>query len=208
MRLLATTLLIAAACSLTAALPAGPASAATAYGENLLKNPGAESGAPGALVPRWETDTDFTVVPYGSPGVPSLKQGKSIDGGRQLFSTGPYSMDFDACGLGIQFIKIKQRDKDIDSGKVRVTLQGYLGTKSISDQATVTIQFRDGNNHQVGSKQLTIGPVSTAGKLLEDTASRTVPDGTRILRVQLLGNPVEQTCDAFFDNLSVVLELR
>ncbi len=208
MRLLANTLLIAAACSGAAALAATPASAATAYGENLLKNPGAESGDPGTVVPRWETDTDFTVVPYGSPGVPSRKQAKSIDGGEQLFSTGPYSMNFDACGLGLQFIRIKQRDKDIDSGKVRVTLQGYLGTKSISDQATVTIQFRDGNNHQVGSKQLTIGPVSTAGKLLEDTASRTVPDGTRILRVQLLGNPVEQTCDAFFDNLSVVLELR
>ena len=207
MRLLATTLLIAAACG-AAALVATPASAATAYGENLLKNPGAESGDPGALVPRWETDTDFTVVPYGSPGVPSKKQAKAIAGGQQLFSTGPYSEAFDACGLGMQFIRIRQRDQDIDSGKVRVTLQGYLGTKLVSDTATVTIQFRDGNNHQVGSKQLTIGPVSTAGKLVEDAAARTVPVGTRILRVQLLGNPVEQRCDAFFDNLSVVLDLR
>ena len=208
MRLLATTMLIAAACSTSAVLATAPASAATAYGENLLKNPGAESGDPGASVPRWETDTDFTVVSYGARGVPSTKQGKAIDGGAQLFSTGPYSMNFDACGSGLQYIKIKQRNKDIDGGRVRVTLQGFLGTKATSDTATVTVQFRDANNHQVGSKQLTIGPVSTAGKLLEDTASRTVPEGTRILRVQLLGNTVEQTCDAFFDNLSVVLELR
>jgi hypothetical protein len=208
MRLLATTSLIASACIGAAALAAAPASAATEYGKNLLKNPGAESGDPGPSVPRWETDTDFKVVPYGSSGVPSKKDSKSIDGGKQLFSTGPYSPNFDACGTGIQYIKIKQRDKDIDGGKVKITLRGYLGTKSISDSATVAIQFRDGNNHQVGSKQLTIGPVSTAGKLLEDFASRKVPVGTRILRVQLLGNPVEQTCDAFFDNLSVMLELR
>ncbi len=208
MRILATAFLIAAACSTAAVLAAAPASAATAYGENLLKNPGAESGSPGAVVPRWETDTDFKVVPYGSTGVPSKKQGKAIDGGEQLFSTGPYSVNFDACGSGLQFITITRRNKDIDSGKVKITLSGYLGTKSISDSATVTVQFRDGNNHQIGSRQLTIGPVSTAGKLLEDSASRKVPAGTRILRVQLLGNTVEQTCDAFFDNLSVVLELR
>jgi hypothetical protein len=208
MRDLATTLLIASACIGAAVFAAAPASAQTAYEKNLLRNPGAESGDPGAVVPRWDTDTDFTVIPYGSSGAPSKKQSKSIDGGKQLFSTGPYSMNFDACGTGIQYIKIKQRDKDIDNGKVKITLSGFLGTKSISDSATVTVQFRDGNNHQVGSKLLTIGPVSTAGTLLEDFASRKVPTGTRILRVQLLGNPVEQTCDAFFDNLSVVLELR
>jgi hypothetical protein len=208
MRVLATTLIIASACVGGVVFPAAPASAQTAYDKNLLKNPGAENGSPGASVPRWETDTGFEAVPYGSPGVPSEKQGASIEGGEQLFSTGPYSENFDACGSGLQYITISGRNKDIDNGKVRISIHGYLGTKSITDSATVAVQFRDKNNHQVGSRQLTLGPVSTKGKLLEDSAARKVPEGTRILRVQLLGNVAEQTCDAFFDNLSVVLELR
>jgi hypothetical protein len=190
------------------ALASGPAAAAgpTPYDKNLVKNPGAEAGGPGANVPSWETDTDFAAVAYGSAGAPTKKQGKDIDGGKQLFSTGPYSVNFDACGSATQFITIEKRDRDIDTGKVRVTLEAYLGTKTKADSATVTLQFRDGNNHQIGSKQLTLGPVGTKLKLVLDSASSIVPAKTREFRVQLLGDPVEQTCDAFFDNVSVIIE--
>jgi hypothetical protein len=181
-----------------------PAAAATPFGKNLVRNPGAEAGGTGTNVPDWEIDPDFSVGAYGGSGLPSKKQGQSVDGEKQLFSTGPYVTNFDTCGGARQTIKLKKITGDIDSGGVRVTVRAAMGTKAKSDTAFVILQFRDGNNHQVGSN-LSIS-ASTKGKMVEKSKSQSVPSGTRAINVLLQGDLLEQTCDAFFDNVSVVLD--
>lgn len=180
------------------------AAAATPFGENLVKNPGAEAGGVGTNVPNWEISPDFAVGAYGGAGMPSKKQGNAIGGEKQLFSTGPYVVNFDTCGSALQFIKLKNVSGPIDSGNVRVTVSGFLGTKTKADTAYVSLQFRDGNNEQIGAN-LDIS-ASTKGKMSSKTKSKAVPKGTRILRVQLQGDLLAQTCDAFFDNVSVILD--
>ncbi len=186
------------------AMACEPAAAATPLGKNLVKNPGAEAGATGTSVPDWEIEPDFSVVPYGEPGVPSEKQGKRVDGESQLFSTGEYILNFDTCGSARQSIKLKKISDDIDSGSVRVTVSAAMGTEEKSATAFVILQFRDSNNHQVGSN-LSLS-ASTSGKMVKKSKSKTVPAGTRAINVLLQGDLLNQTCDGFFDNVSVILE--
>jgi hypothetical protein len=135
--------------------------------------------------------------------MPTKAHGNSFGGGTRLFSTGDYSVALDACGSALQSIAIKGRGGAIDSGDVRVTLKGRLGTENPMATATVSLQFRDADNHQVGSRQLKLGPVSTDRTLVSRTASRVAPRGTRILVVRLQGSTTEPTCSALFDNLVV-----
>jgi hypothetical protein len=187
-----------------AALGAAPASAATPFGKNLVKNSGAESGSPGIDVPNWEIDPDFSVGAYGGLDMPSKKQGKAVDGEKQLFATGPYVVNFDTCGGARQAIKLKGITSQIDSGGVSITLSAAMGTKTKEDTAFVIVQFRDSNNHQVGSN-LSIN-ASTKAKMVEKLKKATVPKKTRAINVLLQGDLLEGTCDAFFDNVSVVLD--
>lgn len=182
------------------------AAGATPFGKNLVKNPGAEAGGTGTNVPNWEIDTGFSVEAYGTPGLPSKKQGKNIDGDKQLFSTGPYDFTFDTCPGARQSIKLKGIFDAIDAGNVQLTLSAALGTENKSDTAIVIVQFRDGNNHQVGPN-LEIS-ASTAAKMTEKTRSNVVPKKTRAVNVLLQGDVIAQTCNAFFDNVSVVLQER
>jgi hypothetical protein len=181
-----------------------PAAAATPFGKNLVRNPGAEAGGTGTNVPDWEIDPDFSVGAYGGAGMPSKKQGKNVGGEKQLFSTGPYIINFDTCGSARQAIKLKKISGDIDSGSVSVTVSAAMGTKTKDDTASVILQFRDGNNHQVGSN-LVIN-ASTTSKMVEKSKSKVVPRRTRAINVLLQGSVLNATCDAFFDNVSVVLD--
>ena len=71
--------------------------------------------------------------------------------------------------------------------------------------ARVTVQFRDGDNEQVIGSQLTLGPVSTTKILVSRTKSQIIPATTRRLRVQLHGDQVTPTCEAFFDLVKVTI---
>ncbi len=194
---------VAVALAVTA-LGTAPATAATPFGKNLVKNPGAEAGGTGTNVPDWEIDPDFSVGAYGGTGLPSKKQGKNVDGGKQLFSTGPYIVNFDTCGSARQPIKLKKISGDIDSGSVSVTVSAAMGTKTKDDKASVILQFRDGNNHQVGSNLVL--NASTKSKMVIKSKSKVVPRKTRAINVLLQGSVLNATCDAFFDNVSVVLD--
>lgn len=177
----------------------GPAAAgSTPLGKNLVKNPGAESGGTGTNVPNWEISPDFSVGAYGDPGLPSTKQSKAVDGGSQLFSTGAYVFNFDTCGSALQTIKLKGVDG------AGLTLKAAMGTETKADTAYVSLQFRDGNNHQIGPNvELS---ASTKAKMVQKTKTATVPNGARSIRLLLQGDLIAQTCDAFFDNVSVVLD--
>ena len=192
---------------LTALVAPAPADAAgtTALGTNLVKNGSAENGSPGTSVPGgWDIGGNFSVVSYGDPGVPSKSQSHS--GGAQLFSSGAYDTTFDECGSATQFIHINGRGSAIDGGHIRVTLKARIGTQSQgTETATVTLQFRDANNEQVTSQQPTLGPLSTTRTLSSRSVSQKVPRRTREFRVQLLGSQTDPVCNAFFDNLSVVI---
>jgi len=189
---------VLAAASLVAV---APAAAATPLGTNLVKNPGAQSGSLGSAT-SWDTDLAFSSRKYGDPGMPSKAHGNSFGGGTRLFSTGPYDENFDGCGSATQFINITGRGGAIDNGNLKVTLKARLGTLSTQSSAQVTLQFRDSNNHQVGN-QVKVGPVSTNKTLVSRSASRRIPDGARTFRVQILGNPSDQTCDAVIDLVNV-----
>ena len=193
----------------TALVSSGPAAAVgtTPYGHNLVRNGGAENGSPGTTIPGgWEFDGNFAVVSYGDGGVPPVSQSHAFGGGRQLFATGSYDGTTDTCGSATQFIHIQGRGGAIDTGHVRVALKARLGTELHgTDTATVTLQFRDGNNEQVTQSQLKLGPVSTTETMSAGSASRTVPRKTREFRVQLLGSQTDPVCDAFFDKVSVVI---
>jgi hypothetical protein len=188
----------------TALLATGPVSAGTPtpYNANLVRNPGAQAGIPGTSVPRWEEDDGFEVIRYGDPGAPSKAHGDSFTGGTQLFSTGEYDTTFDLCPDALQFITISGRNRAIDAGNVRLRLKARLGTADPSHVASVTLQFRDGNNHAIGSL-MTLGPVSTSNTLVARSRSRIVPRKARILRVQLQGGLEAPDCKAYFDKIDV-----
>ena len=201
-------LLVTAVAAATSLVAVGPASAAAAtpYGKNLVRNGGAEKGSPGTTVPGWEVDGFFSVVRYGSLGAPTKSYGSAIRGGRQLFSSGPYDETLDTCGSATQFIRIRGRNGAIDHGHVKVRLKARLGTAAPGDtSASVTLQFRDGDNEQVVSNQLVLGPISTDQTLPVMSKARKLPPTTRRLRVQLVGDPTFGLCNGLFDKVTVVL---
>src|SRR5438552_5580743 len=195
-----------------ALLPAAVAHAAVPAGE-LLQNPGAEAaaGSPDGTtnrpVPNLTATGTFTAIAYGAPDYPTLDDGSRVGGGKNFFAGGPSA----AVSTGSQTIDLHNSASDIDTGKVPVTLSGFLGGWSTQDDnMQVAAIFSD----SVGSERgrLTIGPVTPADRggvtsLLFRSASGTLPVGTRTVTVQITATRLEgQANDGYGDNFSLRLE--
>ena len=194
--------------ALVAATPL-EAAASTSYGVNLVQNSGAESG-----LKHWETfpDPGFLTVKYGASGLgyPSKSASKHIGGGKHFFTAGQYDNTFNTCPDAQQQIDLSGIGSAIDSGHVKVSLSGYAGTNGAADiNAHLDLYFRDIQNHPVANNGFTKNASSTNEQYKHITASKVLPKHTRILRVHLWadgGSTVTGGCQAFWDNISVVLK--
>jgi hypothetical protein len=191
-------------------VPPLEAAAATPYGVNLVKNAGAESG-----LGQWETfpSGDFRTQTYGPSGLgfPSQSTASSMGGGAQFFYAGPYDDAYGTCGDASQAWTLKGIGPAIDSGHVKVTLKGYAGTNGAADlNAHLDLYFRNSENHSVSSNGITKTASSTNEQYQRISASTTLSKHTRILRVHLWadGDATVSSgdCQAFWDNISVVLK--
>jgi hypothetical protein len=202
-RRLALTGLLAA---LVVALVPGTAGAATPYGTNLVKNPGAENG-----LTKWSGFNDPSTRKYGAGGLgyPSKQQRDRIGGGTRMFTAGAFVPAFSACGELEQTIRLNGISGSIDSGKVKVRLKGWMATSGAADlTANVLLLFRDGQNHSVSVNGIGGSATTTNEVYRSIDKSRKLPKGTRILRLKLFvsGSAMENgACEVAWDKLSVVI---
>jgi len=193
------------------AFVAGPVAAAstTPLGKNLVKNPSAELGAAskygdGVTVPDWETisDSNFTVVKYGTLGGPTKAQG-AANGGKKYFWTGHYDSVYNACDDAIQNIKINGLNSQIDAHNLNVTLSAWVGAYYSTDLARVTLTFGDDSNNFISSIRVGVhGPTSN---FAHPSVTVKVPKHTRQVTVHLYDAGTSDSCLAFFDKISVEL---
>lgn len=182
----------------------------TPFDKNLVKNPGAEDGAGTSgntpvEIPNWSVYGAFTVVRYGAAGFPAKSESTRIGGGRKFFSCGPNSSG----GHLVQTIHLRGLQTLIDSGHVKIILKGRLASYGAQqDSATLSVHFY---NDASGTGFLYAPAVTASDDLfISESASRIVPPGTTFLQVELYGlraNNGGTYCDAYFDNISVVLKL-
>jgi hypothetical protein len=194
-------------------LAAAPTAAATPtpLNTNLVKNGSAEAGLAssdgmsGVAIPGWEalSDSNFTVVKYGTGGGFPAKSNAPAKAGKQFFSAG--AEHFGDCDNIIQPIFIKGRNSLIDGHHVQVKLSAYVATYGNQiDNAIVLLKFGDDSNNSLGSTKL---PTQTATGDTFNHLSKTVtlPKKTREMTVVLESTAHTGYCDAYFDKISVKL---
>ena len=197
--------------AMTVALSGSPAAAVspTPYNTNLVKNPGFEAGTASpngytsVTVPKWTTPQLGTVVKYGTAGgFPTKAESNRISGGKKFFASGPHGPTL--CGWAEQTIRLVGRDAKIDSGHVKITVKGLLGTyDSQSDTASLQTFFLDNGGESI--LELESSRTKTNGKLLPGFNAMVVPAATRQILIRLWADNTEGYCDAYFDKISVKL---
>jgi hypothetical protein len=177
---------------MTGASAMGATAPPTPYGVNLVKNPGAEKGPTGEDIRGW-TNLGAEVRAYcAEPGFPC-----GVDGaGDRLFHAG--------CGGLQQVIRLKGRASAIDASKVRLNVKALVGTDGPT-AAHVAIDFFDSQERNLGN-EINIGAYDSASTMLKVNDSRKLPKRTRLVRVLLYSSLGGETCDAFYDNVSVVIK--
>jgi hypothetical protein len=213
-----THLIVAATLTVVAGLAMVPdatmAASPTPFNVNLVRNPNAENGAATngyrtVPIPNWNIElAGFTVVRYGASGFPTKAESARIGGGKKFF----------ACGNAVEGSVAKQRipmvgrQTLIDNGHIRANLKARIASyDSQQDYGSVFLQALDAQGTEL--KSIVAGPVEASDDLfiLKQT-SMLLPAGTVSLRVSMIGvrddshGPLSY-CDAYFDNLSVVLKL-
>src|SRR5688572_434949 len=131
------------------ALAPGGASAATPYGTNLVKNPGAENG-----LQNWSQFNDPKTRAYGpgGNGYPSTSERNRIGGGSRMFTAGSYNPGLGQCGELEQVFNLQGIGGAIDQGRVKAKLVGYAATSGAADLTVhIDLFFRDADNHSVAS---------------------------------------------------------
>jgi hypothetical protein len=175
---------------------------------NLIVNGNAETG-PGSSdgsvvpVPGWTPQGNFTVVQYGaSGGFPDSNSPGPADRGVNFFAGGPDN----PASSATQTIDLSSYAAAIDTGNQTYTLSGYLGGwSSQTDNATLTIDFRDSANQLLGTA--TIGPVTNDERgsqtaLFYRTINGLVPALSREVDVTLQMTRYDGTYnDGYADNL-------
>lgn len=200
---------LAAGLLVSSAAMAGPVE----LGKNLLGNGGAESGEGSASgndvlpVPKWQTDGNFTVVLYGAPGFPKQDSPGPPRRGNQFFAGGPGGAESSAT----QTLDLKPLAAQIDAGKVRATLGGYLGGFSTQeDHADLSVTFYDKDGNKLGRvalKTVTAADRNNVTGMLKRKAAGNVPEGSRSAYVALVMTSVLGAYnDGYADALSLVLK--
>lgn len=154
--------------------------------QNLLRNPGAEASEGSAdllsvISPlEWRTTGGLTALRYSALS----ETGNPItDHGSNLFSAGPET----GLGLASQVVDVSPAAAQIDAGKLRAILSGWLGSKAgDQDAARLKALFRDTVGEILGSVEVASTP--TAGHeahpwLEKHEAGGAVPSGTRSIEV-------------------------
>jgi hypothetical protein len=195
-----------------ATTPSAPAAAAPAYGTNLIENGDAEgnlgaSNATDIVKPSgWETTGQFTAVQYGAAGEfpdistngPASRELNLFEGGNAPIST------------ATQTIALTPYATDIDAGKLKYVLSGWLGGwQSREDNATVTVTFIATHGTKLTSDA--IGPVTAQQRLfnsgyIEQEATNTVPKNARAAVIKIVLTRVGDGYNhGSLDNVSLVL---
>jgi hypothetical protein len=199
----------------------GSAAPAAVPSGNLLVNGNAESGTGSSdssttapvPIPGWTTTpniTEHTYDPAGSAAFPDVNASAAIGGGNQFFAGGPDNATDNTVERATQNVDVSAAATEIDAGTLTATLSADLGGFSTQgDNAAVTATFLSPAGAQLGT--LTVGPVTAADRsnttqLLHRSAARTVPPGTRAVRVVLTATKTDGAYnDAYADNLSLTL---
>lgn len=182
--------------------------------DNLLANPGAESGPAATeqtsapLPTGWaRTAGTLTQATYGGAFFPLPNVGAAFGSGAQFFAGGPGA----TLSTAEQTASLQANATAIDAGRVTAALTGLLGGYADEhDQASVTATFLDGNGQPVGTP-LTIGPPSADAfgasvTLIRRSTTGAVPVGSRAVRTVLRAERSpdgDSYDDATFDDLAL-----
>src|SRR5579871_131380 len=176
--------------------------------QNLIVNPGAESGDP--------TTNGWTSVSMGTTGsgcynssgwriVQTANGFPSAHGGSYIFFPGCSSTN----GLTYELrqdINVSANASVIDVGWDGFTFSGYLQTynQSPSDQAQMIVEYRDAANSTVITSYNT--GLQTSASAWKNYSNTTVaPVGTRYIRIRLLAKVnTGPSDDGYFDDLSLI----
>jgi hypothetical protein len=191
--------------------------AATAYGENLLKNGDAEQADADRLPAGWTKPDGFLAPEYGSiagewdrdkPGAP--------DGGKRYFRLN-LTIEQERKATA-QKIALTGRDEEIDQGKIECEIGGWFGGfVEGSHSCFLQVDFLDAAGKKLGTLATDMPKPADLPKLAADSASMIerkaagpVPPGTRALLARLIGINLTFKDDkdegvVMADNLSVVL---
>jgi hypothetical protein len=101
------------------------------FNRNLVQNPGAEDGAAAqnftdpqvSSIPGWTTTGGFSVAAYGGGDFLNARDYVPVDRGLKFFYGGPGNQRSTA----VQTIDLSGAATDIDAGRVKFYLSGYLG---------------------------------------------------------------------------------
>lgn len=207
--------LVAALCLPLASLAAP---APKPLSKNLLRNPGAELGAPTpdtadapAAVPGWQVTGGFFAAAYGAHRWAPAAADRTRGAGAKFF-IGCFAAPGETVNLGTatQPASIARWAKSIDKGGVVLTLSaelgGYDGTEN---RATAQAVFLNAAGSPVGRKIRVVGPTYTqrqgVTRVEPRSATGAVPKGARQVRVTLTGTRTGSGPCGFTDNVSAVL---
>lgn len=149
---------------------------------NLVVNPGAEDGVAAqatsdpqvASIPGWTTTGGFSVGVYGGPGFLSPSDYGPVTCGAKFFYGGPGTLRATA----VQTIDLSGAAAEIDAGRARFSLSGYLGfLLGIVDEIN-TLGIKADFQDETGASLLQ----STAGGILADDVN--IPEGILLRTAQ------------------------
>jgi hypothetical protein len=200
-----------------------PSYADMVFNQNLISNPGAESGAGSPYnnlvvpVPNWISTGGFTVVQYRTPpcnlpclpGLPETNDPGPPNRGVNMFAGG--SNDFENTH-GNQTVDVSNSASIIDFFHVNFVLSGWFGGYLYQrDNAELDATFETGAGSVLGT--VSIGSVMPSDRidsngnyytgLLFRSTTGVIPAGTRKIDLQLTMHGVDGSeNDGYADNLS------
>lgn len=184
----------------------------TPFNTNLIKNGGAEAGSAssdgysGVAIPGWEvvTDSQFTVVKYGTSAFPTKHEGNRINGHKQFFTTGQYDSTYGQCDDAFQDVFIKGHNSAVDGHHVKVVLTARLATYlDQTDTAHINLYFGTRNDNSSNGGAHVKPQTATYGKFNLVSVSKVLPAQTGEIKVRLWASHTIGYCDAYFDNISL-----
>lgn len=191
---------------------AGRAAVQTPLGENLLKNPGGETGTAATYqtdvlpIPHWNTTEKFTFINYENcqGTCPRTSEAVRVGGGKHVFAGGGGTLS-----KASQVVAILGRNAAIDRGSLKATISAQLaGYDKQGDNARVMGQFLDKDGKVIGKFQ-TAAVSATDERYRLKSATASIPPGTRKIRVTMIATWVEGLYnDAYFDNLDLEIATK
>lgn len=164
--------------------------------QNLVQNPGAESGpaaksftdAQVTAIPSWTTTGGFSVGAYGGGDFLATGDFIPVDHDAQFFYGGPGNQRSTA----VQTIDLSAAGTDIDAGRVKFYLSGYLGFLGGSTDTIYQINLKAEFQDASGKALLTstaAGPssadVNIAAGLLPRSAQGFLPPNVRKAKITI-----------------------